>query len=409
MKWEILAKRGVFNLDILRNLWRRKLRNFLTISGIAIGILAFSTMGAMAEKNNKLIDGGIQYYSDHVTVGASNSGPFGGGLISLAKVDEVGRVEGVAAAFASAWTLAKADTSGFNFGPPASIRSDQPGVEQYSTFKLTAKSGRLDNLRDGEVVLGADLASELNKGVGDTVELPVGPKVPNGDFINHTFTVVGILDKTLTAPDGVAMVTLRDAQRALGDALPPAIRGQVDSTVLVAGIDVYGKPGVNLDQLATRINAEVPGLKANSPSELVEAFKQFSLIFSAITLGTALLALVVGGLSVVNTMLMSVTERYHEIGLKKAVGAKTHHILQEFLLESAVIGFAGGSIGLLGGWIVTAAINGATADQNLQLFLLTPSLAAEALLFAAALGVVGGVVPALRAARLDPVTALRTQ
>lgn len=396
-------------MEILRNLWRRKLRNFLTISGIAIGILAFSTMGAMAEKNNKLIDGGIQYFSDHVTVGASNSGPFGGGLISLAKVAEVGMVEGVAAAFASAGALAKADTSGFNFGPPASIVSDQPGAERYSTFKLTAKSGRLDNLRAGEVVLGADLARELNRVVGDTVELPVAPKVPTEDFINHTFTVVGILDKTLTAPDGFAIVTLRDAQRALGDALPPAIRGQVDSTALVAGIDVYGKPGVNLDQLATRINAEVPGLKANSPSELVKAFKQFSLIFSAITLGAALLALVVGGLSVVNTMLMSVTERYREIGLKKALGAKTRHVLQEFVLESAVIGLIGGVIGVLGGWLITSSINAATAAQNLQLFLLSPSLAIGALAFAMGLGIVAGVIPAFRAATLDPVTALRSQ
>src|ERR1700730_3787767 len=72
-------------MEILRNLWRRKLRNFLTISGIAIGIMAFSTMGAMAEKNNKLIDGGVKYFSDHVTVGDSTSGQFGGGLIQTDK------------------------------------------------------------------------------------------------------------------------------------------------------------------------------------------------------------------------------------------------------------------------------------------------------------------------------------
>ncbi len=397
-------------MEILRNLRRRKLRNFLTISGIAIGILAFSTMGAMAEKNNKLIDGGVQYFSGHVTVTASNSSIFsGGGLINLSKVDEVGRIEGVAAAFPGASALAKADSSDFNFGPPPSIVSDQPGAEQYTTFKLTAKSGRLDNLRDGEVVIGSDLATELKKNVGDTVDLPVAPKEPRADFINHTFTVVGVLDKTLTAPDGFAIMTLRDAQRAMGDSLPPAIRGQVDSTSLVSGIDVYGKPGVDLDDLATKINAEVSGVKANSPSELVRSFKQFSLIFSAITLGSALLALIVGGLSVVNTMLMSVTERYREIGLKKAVGAKTYHILQEFLFESGVIGFLGGSIGLLCGWIITESINSATDKQNLQLFLLTPSLAITALVFAVVLGIVAGVIPALRAARLDPVTALRTQ
>jgi putative ABC transport system permease protein len=195
----------------------------------------------------------------------------------------------------------------------------------------------------------------------------------------------------------------------MGDALPPAIRSQVNTSVLIAGIDVYGKPGVDLDELAKKINAEVPGLKANSPTELVNAFKQFSLIFSAITLGAALLALVVGGLSVVNTMLMSVTERYREIGLKKAVGARTRHVLQEFLVESAVIGLIGGVIGLALGWGITFGINSATAAQNLQLFLLTPALALGALAFAVGLGMVAGLVPALRAARLDPVVALRSQ
>ena len=150
-------------------------------------------------------------------------------------------------------------------------------------------------------------------------------------------------------------------------------------------------------------------MKAQSPTELVNAFKSFSLIFSAITLGAALLALIVGGLSVVNTMLMSVTERYREIGLKKAVGAKTRHIIREFLSESVVIGLIGGSIGLGLGWIITTSINAGTASQNLELFLLTPTLAIGALLFSVVLGGLAGVIPAFSAARLDPVTALRSQ
>src|ERR1700680_3469665 len=98
-------------MEILRNLWRRKLRNFLTISGIAIGIMAFSTMGAMAEKNNKL--------TDHVTVGDSTSGQFGGGLIQTDKIARVQAVNGVAAAFPSAGAAAKADNSSFSFRPGA--------------------------------------------------------------------------------------------------------------------------------------------------------------------------------------------------------------------------------------------------------------------------------------------------
>jgi putative ABC transport system permease protein len=371
--------------------------------------MAFSTMGAMAEKNNKLIDGGIRYFSDHVTVGASNSGSFGGGLINIDKVEEVIGIDGVAAAFPTAGAPAKGEGDGFNFGPPAQIVSMEPGSERYSSFEVTAKSGRAGDLQEGEVILGSDLATELNKSVGDTIDLPTPPSIERSDFVNHTFTVVGVLNRTLTAPDNFAFVSLKDAQRALGNALPPAIRNQIDSANLVSGINVYGKSGVDLDELAERINREIPGLKANSPSDLINAFKRFSLIFSAITLGAALLALVVGGLSVVNTMLMSVTERYREIGLKKALGAKTWHILREFVMESAVIGLSGGIIGLLLGLVVTASINASTANQNLQLFLLTPRLAMWALLFSAGLGVVSGVIPALRAARLDPVVALRSQ
>jgi putative ABC transport system permease protein len=395
-------------MEILRNLWRRKLRNILTISGIAIGIMAFSTMGSMAEKNNKLIDGGVKYFSDHVVVGDSTSGQFGGGLIPTDRIAKVASVSGVAAVFPSAGAPAKAEVNGF-LGPGDQIIGDQPGSASYSTFKLTAKTGRIDNLKNGEVALGSDIAKELNKKVGDTLDLPVAPKVPRADFVNHTFTVVGVMDKTLTAPDSFAILSFHDAQRALGDSLPPAVRSQVDATKLVSGIDVYGKPGVNLDDLAKKINAEVPGVKAQSPTELVNAFKSFSLIFSAITLGAALLALIVGGLSVVNTMLMSVTERYREIGLKKAVGAKTRHIVREFLTESVTIGLIGGSIGLALGFIITSTINASTASQNLELFLLSPSLALSALLFAVILGGLAGVIPAFSAARLDPVTALRSQ
>src|SRR3979411_818485 len=161
-------------MEILRNLWRRKRRTTLTISGIAIGIMAFSTMGAMAEKNNKLIDGGVKYFSDHVTAGDSTRGQLGGGLIATDKIAKVRAIDGVAAVFPSAGAPAKAENSGF-FGPGDQIVADEPGSDNYSTLNLTAKAGRIGNLQDGEVALGADFAKELNKKVGDTVYLPVAP------------------------------------------------------------------------------------------------------------------------------------------------------------------------------------------------------------------------------------------
>ena len=164
---------------------------------------------------------------------------------------------------------------------------------------------------------------------------------------------------------------------------------------------------MNLDTLADRINAQVSGVKATRPSELVASFNAGGAIFTAITTGAALLALVVGGLSVINTMLMAVTERVREIGLKKAVGAHVRHILREYLLESVVIGSIGGTIGLLLGWGLTSLINAATASSNLSLFLLSWRLVIIAIVFSVGLGAVAGIIPALRASRMDPVRALR--
>jgi len=174
-------------------------------------------------------------------------------------------------------------------------------------------------------------------------------------------------------------------------------------------MDVFGTPGTDLDALARRINSEVKDVKAVGPTELVQAFQAGAAIFTAITTGSALLALVVGGLSIINTMSMAVIERFREIGLKKAVGARTGHILREFLFESAAIGTVGGGLGLLLGWALTVAINAATASSNLSLFLLTPRLVVVAAVFSIGLGALSGIIPALRAARLDPVTALRYQ
>lgn len=398
--------------EILRNLWRRKLRNGLTVSGIMIGVLALTTMGAIAEKANFSIDGGVRYFRDHITVGAAQNGGFGGGILTVDKVDDLKRVDGVQAACASTGVNAKTDLDfSISFGPSDTVIAEQTGCRQYSTFKLTyAKGHRIDESGTGEVVLGSDIAKEFKKNVGDTVQLPQPPKRLNPDFVGHNFTVVGILNKTLTAPDNFAFVSFTDGQTLFGDNLPTALRGRIDPTKLATGINVYARPGVDLDALANRINDQVPGVRAIPPSTLVNAFKSASVFLTAITTGAALLALIIGGLSVVNTMLMAVSERVREIGLKKAVGAHTKHVLQEFLTEATIIGIIGGTIGLLLGWALATGINASMAAQNQsEIFLVTTRLVVIALAFSVGLGALAGVVPALRAARLDPVTALRSQ
>jgi putative ABC transport system permease protein len=130
-------------------------------------------------------------------------------------------------------------------------------------------------------------------------------------------------------------------------------------------------------------------------------------VLNAIVYGIAIIALFVGGLSVVNTMTMSVSERTREIGIRKAIGASDSQIVGQFLSESALIGLIGGVTGLALGWIAILVANAMLASRSLNLFLVSPRLAIGSVAFAVLLGLVSGLYPSLHAARLQPVVALR--
>jgi ABC-type antimicrobial peptide transport system permease subunit len=398
-------------MQILRNIWRRKLRSVLTISGIVIGVLALTTMGAISENFNALLDGGVKYYSSSIQVGPPDGES--ASLLPLSKIDEIKQVPGVAAAFPGYGFLAKpGSVTTVSFGPPDEILAGDPAENDWGQLKLSAAQGHYLTGAAGEVVLGDTIDKEFKKKIGDTIDLPVKPSDAKPDFVNHPFTVVGILNVTRTAPDTFAYINISDGQMLLKDSLPIAIRGQIDTSQITEAIDVYGARGSSISQLdgiADRINAQVSGVKAIRPSVIVNSFTSGGAIFTAITTAAALLALIIGGLSVVNTMFMAVAERIREIGLKKAVGATTSNILGEFLLEATLIGALGGLIGYGLGAVITIVANATTPPGQSTLFLLTLRLTVFALGFAVALGAVAGILPAFRAARLDPVTALRNE
>jgi len=398
-------------MKILRNVWRRKLRSTLTISGIVIGVLALTTMGALSENFNALLDGGVKYFSSSIQVGPPDGQS--ASLLPLSKIDEIKQVPGVAAAFPSYGFLAKPGAvTTVSFGVPDEIIAGDPGENDWGLLKLSTAQGHYLSGGAGEVLLGDTISKEFKKKVGDTIDLPVKPADAKPDFINHTFTVVGILNVTRTAPDSFAYINISDGQMLLKDSLPVAIRSQIDTSQITESIDVYGQRGSSisqLDSIADRINAQVSGVKATKPSVIVNSFKSGGAIFTAITTAAALLALIIGGLSVVNTMFMAVAERIREIGLKKAVGATTLDIMREFLIEATLIGAIGGLIGYGLGALITIIVNGTTPPGQSTLFLITVRLTVLALGFAIALGAVAGILPAFRAARLDPVTALRNE
>jgi putative ABC transport system permease protein len=398
-------------MEILRNITRRKLRSFLTISGIVIGVLALTTMGSMAENFNALLDGGVKYYSSSIQVGPPDGQA--AALLPLSKIDEIKAVPGVEAAFPGYGFNAKPGSlQVVSFGIPDQIIAADPAENNWGNLRLSTAQGHYITGTAGEVVLGSTIDKEFNKKIGDTIDLPIKPANAKPDFVNHPFTVVGILDPTRTAPDSFAYINLVDGQMLLRDSLPANLRNVIDVSQITENIDVYGKPGTSLtqlDHLADQINATVPGVKATHPTDLVNAFKSGGAIFTAITTAAALLALIIGGLSVVNTMFMAVAERIREIGLKKAVGATTMNVMSEFLIEATLIGFLGGLIGWTLGAIITQVANALTPPGQSTLFLLDVQITVLALVFATALGALAGILPAFRAARMDPVTALRNE
>ncbi len=372
-------------------MWRRKARTFLTVFGIVVGIFALTVLGALSARLNQQVNGAEVWFTSKISVVPGGGSLFGGsdGYLELSKVDEIEAVPGVKSAIAGFGLLLTSDGAGFG-APELIVGADLSKAEDLLNL-LTINQGRILQEGDkGKVVLGSTLAEKFEVGVGDTVELR-----------GENFEVVGIYEPTLSAPDSFAFVSYEDALDLFRKVNPYF---QVED--IAATIDVIPEDGVDANELAARIDDSVDGIKVISPEEAEKQISQFSLIFNAILLGIGFIALVVGGLSIINTMIMSVSERTKEIGLKKAIGAQTGSVLSEYLLESALIGFFGGLIGMLLGLLAVYFLNNATASSQVTVFAVTPTVIVGPVIFATVLGTAAGLFPAFRAARLRPVDAL---
>lgn len=384
-------------LPILRNLLRRKVRTALTIGGIVIGVFALTVMGAMSEKLTRLVKGGEDYYKTKVlVVDATSSAFYGGAPMTVEKQADIEKVEGVTYASPDV-SLLLDEEAGITFGTPSMIVSYDPKADAYESFKLKAAEGRLLNNEDrGKVLLGPDLAETKGWSVGQTIQLR-----------KKDYEVVGIIEKTLTAPDTSAIVALRDAQEIVHGTLPDAFKQTMKPEQIVSDFAVYLDDITQAETVAKRIQDEVKGVKAYDWSFFKKQISQGTQIFNLIILSGALIAIIVGGFSIMNTLTFSVIERTREIGIKKAVGARASRILREFLAEAALIGVIGGIIGIGLGWVMTLAINASSRESGILLFLVTPNLIVGVFVFAVLISIVAGFFPARRASRLNPVEALR--
>lgn len=383
--------------EALRNIWRRKVRSALTIFGVAIGIFALTTMGSLAASLNESIKVGLDYYSTRVVMG-SKTGGFGG-IFSLGPqvpeslAQRAALVEGVERAYPQVVLNGEEDGSP-SFTSTRLVLGSPPAESDKDPSKLEVKEGRrLTDQDRGKVVIGANIAGQDKLDVGNQITV-----------LGKPFEVVGVLEFLNSDPDSYYIVHINDAR----DIMRTQNQFALGASELVTNIQVIPDQGADTTALAKRLDTTFPGTQSTPPEELKKQIEQASSVLNLVVLGSALVAVLVGSLSVINTMMVSVGERRKEIGIKRVVGAKGRHLLKEVVLETMLIGLIGGLVGLGAGAILVQVIN-ANAKNTGFSFSLTPELAASALGFAIFLGIVAGLYPAWRALRIKPVEVLREE
>ncbi len=382
-------------MRLLRELLRRKLRTSLTIVGITIGIWALVVFSSMANQINGLVGMGAEFYADKITV--TDGVAFGTSPMRLTDADTIASVDGVAAADARVELLWETDLA-VSFLPDTILGSVPGANAGHDNFEMELATGRFLSPDDAGnvVVLGSSLAQKHDVTSGGSIEIRGEP-----------FEVIGTLQPTLTAPDTTGYIPLSTAQQLYISDLPPLVAESLVADELVNQVIAYPEEGADEAAVASAIEASVANSATMTGAEFEETVGGTTAIFNAIIIGVAAISLIVGGLSVINTMAMSVAERTREIGIKRAIGGSRGRIIRELVAEAGVIGLIGGLIGLgLGAGVVVLA-NEAGRSGGTVLFDLTPLTAAFAVGFSTILGMLAGIVPAWSAARLDPVSALR--
>jgi putative ABC transport system permease protein len=426
-------------MEILRNMLRRKGRTILTVTGITVGIFAFTVMGSMALRFNKMISGGKLYVTGQITLmpkGTSFATGTGGALLPLDVLDRISKVEGVDAV-AGGVELALEEPNpddpigGASFGPPATIE----GMDLQSSYRnrnwanMAMKSGRMLEKGDPDTVvaIGYTIAADKKLAVGDTMTIR-----------KREFKVIGIVDQTLTGPDQYVFMPITPARELLIASNPflKSLKDRADEAMKISDADLAKLPAETRKQLqdarafkledvsqiatASWEDGQDPDVVSNrikeqfkdevlvlSPTKLGETIDKAAAIFNAIILGSAVIALVVGGFSIINTMVMSISERKREIGIKKAIGASNRSVAFDYTLEAGVIGFVGGLFGLAIGVLAILFINNKTAESGAEIFLLSPTFMVGVVAFSFILGIIAGLLPALRASRMNVVDAIR--
>ncbi len=360
---------------IFKNLFRRKTRTLLTILSIAMGVAALVALGAMAEgfvlNYGSLVSGSdadllvmqadamdVAFSSVDMTVAERISG-----------MPDVTEVEGVV----HGW-LTAGDMSFFI------IFGHEPHSRSITHFRVTEGSplggGR-------QILLGKAAADALEKAVGDTMRIYGAP-----------YQVVGIFETGQGVEESSGVVSLEEAQKMF------------NKPRQVSLFQVYLRDIERSEAVRERIEKLFPKLSA-SLSKDYGLNQDWMTYIKGMAWGIALIAVVVGGLGMMNTMIMTVFERTREIGTLRALGWRRGQVLRMILGEALALSTVGAALGIGMGIGLTRLAARSPGLGAMMAGRYTPTLFAQALATALALGTVGGFYPAWRGANLQPIEALR--
>jgi putative ABC transport system permease protein len=365
---------------IAHNLWVRKLRLAFASLTVAIGVLAVVTLGIVNHSLRSSAFALLQTGRADFTIAQKGVSDLLNSNINQDQVATIGSYPGVA------------QVTGALLGT-TKVGADNPlfveiGIAPTSLegFGVTIVSGQAFGAQaTDEVMLGWRAARTLHKQVGDTV------------VIDNPFKVVGIYSTGQALGDAGAMFPLGPFQAAQRQA------GQV--TLLFVRVD----PGTDVVALQRRIDKENPELvTVRTIAEYGRADRSLALL-SAADRGTAVLAVLIGAVVVMSTMLMTFLERIREFGILSAVGWSRRRVLVLVLGESLAIGLLGAVLGVAGSFAATAAVQRLPGLQGVLHPEYAPASFWRALETALAMSVLGACYPAVKAAWLQPLEALRRE
>lgn len=365
---------------VLKNLLRRRARSLLTLAGIAIGIAAVVALTSIAwgfedswERAYEVR--GTDLIVTKITSQSPMPGPFGEDKKEdLLRLPRVRQANGLLS-----------DLVSIEDAPTMLVFGWQLDGFLWEHLHLVQGRWPADDTENA-VVIGVVAADILRKSVGSRICIETGD-----------FTVCGVFDSGALVENGAVIMAL------------PQLQKITENEGKVTFLNLRLAPGTTpqeIEHLRATIKERFPGFKAFAAGEVAQNNTAIQAA-KAMSWATSLLALVVGAVGVMNTVLMSVFERTHEIGILLAIGWKRSRIMRLILYESVALSFLGGVAGIALGFAAVKLLQAAPLMRGKIEGEISPSLFALSITIALALGMLGGLYPAFRGSRLHPSEALR--